>query len=55
MSKVNLEVPDKIHSRMKRGKLDKEEYDGKITMVEFYNFIIEIGLKQFEQNEKKEN
>jgi len=51
-TKVNLEVPEKIHLKIKREQLNREIAGEKLNLRELYYKIIELGLEKLDEQKK---
>lgn len=54
MAKINLDVPDPLHRKVRQLQLDLEEQDKKLSLKDLYYQIIERGVQNFEM-ENPEN
>jgi len=52
MTKVSLNVPEKIHLKLKKEQLDREIRDEKINLADLYTEVLELGIKSLEENKK---
>jgi len=48
MSKIQLDVPEKLHLRMKKLQLEMEIEGEKVSLKELYNQVLEKGLTLIE-------
>ncbi|UBM58212.1 hypothetical protein LAG90_15520 [Marinilongibacter aquaticus] len=51
-TKVNLEVPEKLHLKMKREQLNREIEGEKINLRQLYYEVLELGLQKLEDMKK---
>lgn len=51
-TKVNLEVPENLHLRIKREQLNREIQGSKINLRDLYYEILDKGLELLEENKK---
>jgi predicted secreted protein len=51
-TKVNLEVPDNLHLRIKREQLNREIQGSKVNLRELYYEILEKGIEVLEEQKK---
>lgn len=51
-TKVNLEVPDNLHLRIKREQLNREIQGSKVNLRELYYEILEKGIEALEEQKK---
>lgn len=54
MAKINLDVPDPLHRKVRQIQLDLEEQERKLSLKELYYEIIDKGVKAFEKEGKSE-
>jgi hypothetical protein len=45
MAKVNLDVPEDLHLKVKREKLDREDKGDKSSLKDLYYEVIKIGIE----------
>jgi len=53
MAKITLDVPDKLHFKMKDEQLKLEKQGKKVNLKDMYYEIIELGLEQKEKASQK--
>jgi hypothetical protein len=49
MAKVNLDVPDSLHRKVRQLQLDLEEQEQKFSLKDLYYHVIEKGLTAIEK------
>lgn len=49
MTKVNLDIPDSLHRKVRQLQLDLEEQEQKFSLKDLYYHVIEKGLMTIEK------
>jgi hypothetical protein len=54
MAKVNLDVPEDLHLKVKREKLDREDNGDKGSLKDLYYEVIKIGIETIKSQKANE-